>query len=169
MAFRCNACGNVYSNIYNLKRHVNIQHEALRFPCERCVKVYTTKLKRDNHMELHHGIKKTEIIRNHVCPECGKKYVNAETLLDHIDGEHLKMRYPCSLCEKEFKFKNILVRHRNKCHKLNDDNCDKFDYAAGKDNWEFVEKNCVPFEVLPEDYLRSIKQYLNHLGKYMSS
>ena len=107
-------------------------------------------------------VKKTEIIRNHVCPECGKKYVNAETLLDHIDGEHLKMRYPCSLCVKEFKFKNILVRHRNKCHKLTDDNCDE----EGKDNWE---KNCVPFEVLPEDYLRSIKQYLNHCDKYIPS
>ena len=166
MAFRCNACGNVYSTMHNLKRHVNIQHEALRFPCGRCIKIYTTKFKRDNHMERQHGIKKTEMIQNHACPECGKNYVKTEGLLDHIDAEHLKIRYPCPFCEKEFKFKNILVRHRNKCHQ---DDKFNYDYEEGKDNWEFVEKNCVPFEVLPEDYLRSIKQYLNHCNKYMPS
>ncbi|XP_035716009.1 zinc finger protein 570-like [Folsomia candida] len=80
----CDTCQRVFSNSYNLQRHVDAIHstkERPRFPC--------TSL------------------------GCGKTYQNKRGLLHHVKTEHAEnpVRFPCTLCEKEFKTRLQVQNH----------------------------------------------------------
>ena len=50
------------------------------------------------------------------CTVCDKKFVRKEILVRHINSIHLEIKHTCSLCDKEFSTKDSLKRHINDVH-----------------------------------------------------
>ena len=49
---------------------------------------------------------------NLVCDECGAKFVNnSRVLKDHIEMQHLKMKYSCNHCQKIFRSRKQIFKH----------------------------------------------------------
>lgn len=80
----CNVCHRVCSTPSHLRRHIDTVHTTLkrpRFPCE--------------------------------FPGCGKTYLNLRSVSLHIKTEHSAnpVRFPCTLCWKEFKTRPNLEKY----------------------------------------------------------
>ena len=80
---KCPECGAVFSRVYDMTRH------------------------REN---VHRGLK------NFACDKCDRKFADKRDLTRHHDAVHLNIKqsktYTCSSCQKTFKFKKLLDKHR---------------------------------------------------------
>ena len=58
-------------------------------------------------------------VERHLCPECGKSYVQKRNLVRHRKQHH-KLddgpRFPCSQCDKKFTMSDDLHSHTNSVH-----------------------------------------------------
>ena len=76
----CSICQKQFSS--GLLRHLEIDHEGKRFPCEYCDHQSTQKSSLKMHIEAKHkGIK-------HTCNQCGKSFSQSGTLNIHIKTKH---------------------------------------------------------------------------------
>ena len=129
----CQLCNKSYSaQVINLKRHLVQEHQILdqepyqyfnRQPrelarlgtavCKLCDKICTansTKLQR--HLVKAHQIFDPERgPESHVCSHCGKGFDIASDLWKHEKTHEVKVRIPCTLCEKTFEQPIGLKRH----------------------------------------------------------
>ena len=80
---KCPECGAIFSRVYDMTRH------------------------REN---VHRGLK------HFACDKCDRKFADKRDLKRHHDAVHLNIKqsksYPCSACQKTFKFKKLLDKHR---------------------------------------------------------
>ena len=62
----------------------------------------------------HWGKKEEKQINfeNKLCPECGKKFILAEKVVEHKKS-HDKREFPCELCGKTLAGKNNYYNHKN--------------------------------------------------------
>ena len=134
--FKCEVCEYVANTIINLKHHMAFVHKKGSFLCSKCdfVGAFPSELK---HHEKKHGtfscahcsyvamfktdLKKHERYRHgaknvHPCPECDYSATRADALKTHIDAIHLKIRYPCDLCEHASTTKSDLSKHKRLKH-----------------------------------------------------
>ena len=63
----CSICGNTYSSDSNLKYHILNVHQASKFTCDECKKIFASKTYLKSHMKLH---SKSQKLRK--CPRCEK-------------------------------------------------------------------------------------------------
>lgn len=80
----CSVCCKEYGTRQDLQRHFNAKHISTprpRYPCK--------------------------------FPGCGKTYLEKSTATHHFQLEHVQnlVRFPCPLCEKEFKDKAYVAKH----------------------------------------------------------
>ncbi|CAI7571231.1 unnamed protein product [Penicillium pancosmium] len=74
---RCQYCGKEFTRLYNLKSHLLVHQNNLRFPCDYCQKSFVRKSDFNRHMKSHTGEKKW------VCGGCDKAFARSETLKAH--------------------------------------------------------------------------------------
>ncbi|KAJ5403895.1 hypothetical protein N7509_003766 [Penicillium cosmopolitanum] len=74
---KCQYCGKEFTRLYNLKSHLLVHQNNLRFPCEYCHKSFVRKSDFNRHMKSHTGEKKW------VCGGCDKAFARSETLKAH--------------------------------------------------------------------------------------
>ncbi|OXA45150.1 oocyte zinc finger protein XlCOF14 [Folsomia candida] len=80
----CDTCHQVFFTLGTLRRHIAVIHSTMerpRFPCS--------------------------------FPGCSKTYLYKRHILEHVKIDHAKnpVRFPCTLCGKEFKTRTELERH----------------------------------------------------------
>ena len=100
--YKCNSCGNLYSQPHYLTRHIQIAHSVFKKRrCKRCFKIFDTR----ELMQEHFNICKTK----NECPACGKTFPKQINLKKHIVKTHAGERiFKCESCTKAFKaFKNL--------------------------------------------------------------
>ena len=52
------------------------------------------------------------------CKVCGKEAMHANDMRKHIEANHLEgVSIPCNLCEKTFRSRNALAKHKQYIHK----------------------------------------------------
>jgi len=124
-------CGKKFVLRGNLKVHIQTVHQNVRpHSCreEGCRKAFAFR----NDLERHiHTVHRKE--RNFTCEEanCGKKFGLKSNLDRHRRGDHLKVKYNCGECNKEFLRKDNLkvhvkmVHQKDIPHHCNGEECDK--------------------------------------------
>ena len=83
----------------------------------RFVQVNSSFVKRSHTIQTFKTIKmKKSIGRKFKCKQCGKTFLKANHLDDHVNSVHLKKIFPCHVCEKIFNHRSNLGQHMKKDH-----------------------------------------------------
>lgn len=107
---QCEECGQTYKYRAQLKKHL-LKHKGLdvKYDCNVCGKVVTTKKSFTNHMKIHTGEKSS------VCDICGKAFTVEKYLIVHRRTHTGEKPYSCDVCGKTFTQRVSLVVH-NRYH-----------------------------------------------------
>ena len=81
---KCNFCGRLFTEIGNLKKHVNAVHKEIKdHKCENCGKSFANSGHLKRHIKaVHEGIK------DHKCGHCEKSFSRGDYLKEHIKAIH---------------------------------------------------------------------------------
>ncbi len=137
--------------------HVRKQHtHELPFQCQDCGLQFELKERLNKHMRRKHPnslspvkkrpgqlrqkpVEKPKVpCKNkgiYTCHECGKIYFYNFALHEHIRSVHLGIRYPCSMCPKNFASKSIRRDHVKAAHS------DATPYRCGRCGERFALRN----------------------------
>ncbi|XP_055377811.1 protein suppressor of hairy wing isoform X2 [Condylostylus longicornis] len=112
--FACKKCGNEFTRLYHLKRHIKYSgcdtKTAEEFVCNVCSKVFHRVDNLRNHLRAHLGEEKNN--RDYPCPYCEKSFCGTSTLNIHIRTHTGERPFACDLCEKFFPSNAALRKHR---------------------------------------------------------
>jgi len=109
---KCPQCEVVFSQRFNLLKHIRIKHEDVRYPCSQCDYKATQQSHLKRHMEsLHEGLK-------YPCSQCDYKANQQTQLKIHIESVHEGVKYPCNQCDFKATCQSYFRRHMKRTHKL---------------------------------------------------
>ncbi|XP_052767887.1 zinc finger protein 69-like [Mya arenaria] len=138
LKLRCNVCGKILKDEFNLKNHIRVRHGqnediqsiggdsiltsksntklSIRqsIKCPLCEKVFSTNSNMNKHFRTHN--RKGSAL--HKCDVCGKTFTRSDSMKDHIQQVHLKLRRNCSLCAGDFYNNKELRKHMIKIHSV---------------------------------------------------
>ena len=80
---QCGICGAVLRQARNLRRHHQVYHQIVKFPCDYCDCVYNREDTLSKHLRFKHGI--TEKI---ACQHCDKAFWSKLSLTEHEKKVH---------------------------------------------------------------------------------
>ena len=118
MTFICKYCGTNFSQMENLKRHINSIHEVINFRCERCEFTTTRKDKLREHLNSKHYQKKFK------CLECSVEFNRNDNLARHMKNlVDISIRVPEQLCKdiKSSKDETSMYSEKTKVNDLHSD------------------------------------------------
>ena len=108
--FLCSACGKRYPQHAELMAHMTT-HGYPKVKCHSCEKTFISKSVM-RHAVCHKGTQ-----CQHQCDHCGAAFRRSDQLKDHLNGVHsTRMAYVCLVCEKGFKYRASLNKHKKKVH-----------------------------------------------------
>ena len=97
-------------NILKVHQHIVSQHE--KIPCEICGEMYGSKV-----MSRHVQSKHTDSAdRKYKCSFCGKGFVNAQRLKEHINIHTGERPYMCKFCGASFANQGTCRMHERMVH-----------------------------------------------------
>jgi KRAB domain-containing zinc finger protein len=107
-SFKCNLCDTVFQNVPSIVDHIKSAHSNMHpFSCVQCGKSFKSRHYLKSHEEIHN------INTNHKCHLCGVLCKQKSNLFKHIKTVHSTLTpYKCDQCDKSFKGKNCLNRHK---------------------------------------------------------
>ena len=108
----CYICMKKFESKYRLKDHMNIHsEEANPHFCKVCEIGFVTKFTYERHILENHEVKKEDFS----CTECSASFTFKRNLQRHTDEHHNMQENPehkCDLCEKSYKRKDTLLKHK---------------------------------------------------------
>ncbi|XP_035713451.1 zinc finger protein 271-like isoform X2 [Folsomia candida] len=110
---KCEVCGKISKNILALRCHMWGLHSNRKRPsCDACHRVFSTSTFLRLHIDAAHSAWDRLRFPCTVLG-CEKTYQDKGSLGHHVRIEHAEnpVRYPCILCEKDFKRKGDLEKH----------------------------------------------------------
>ncbi|XP_035713578.1 PR domain zinc finger protein 5-like [Folsomia candida] len=110
---KCEVCGKISKHRCALSAHMRKQHSnRKRLSCDTCHRLFSTSDTLRQHIRDVHGTMERPRFPCTV-PSCGKTYQHMRGVWQHVKLEHAEnpVRYPCTLCGKEFKRKDELELH----------------------------------------------------------
>ena len=112
--YQCDQCEKTYKNLGALIGHKKTAHENIKFPCEKCGRVFSSKQHCLVHIrKVHEG----ENFNVHQCNICGKNFHSNTYLKLHIESIHKKENtYSCEKCDATFSFKSAVKSHMRFVH-----------------------------------------------------
>ncbi|XP_062619863.1 zinc finger protein 510-like [Saccostrea cucullata] len=132
----CEVCGKSYSSTGALSDHRKFKHFNEGFLCNKCDKRFKNAYHLRRHIATHKdekdGCKKFggffRQLKKHEktccntsreavesCELCGKKFLEKRYLQEHIKNKHNSTGIPCGKCEKTFRNRKSLLKHRKMC------------------------------------------------------
>ena len=111
---QCKHCGDNFKRRAHLDGHVIAVHSEERpHDCSICNKKFSTTTTLRSHI-LTHSLSR---VKSHVCEDCGVKFLQKESLVQHTQAVHEGVRYPCEICDKTFTTKSSVNKHKHRKHK----------------------------------------------------
>ncbi|OXA45291.1 zinc finger protein 726 [Folsomia candida] len=110
---KCEICSVICKNRPTLSSHKWRFHSNRKRPsCHICHGVFSSSISLRNHIEIMHSKKERPRLPC-TFPGCGKTYLTKGNVVRHVQIEHTQnsVRFPCTLCGKEFKRRNELEQH----------------------------------------------------------
>lgn len=121
----CEFCAVSFSLKENLERHRKKQHAVnFSFPCGDCGNVFSGMESLRSHRDFKHAAEDGPI-KTYLCEFCAQSFARKENIQRHMKKEHgqhvnedrqQKMNMSCTLCNKNFKTKQILRVHEDYYH-----------------------------------------------------
>ena len=110
---KCNECGKDYASKSDLKKHTRQTHLKVRYACEFCDYKAFSKTTLRYHIEgVHAGV-------TVLCKQCGKEIAKHQLGM-HMTDVHKPKQFEkevkCALCEKKFRSKAYLRKHKRMFH-----------------------------------------------------
>ncbi|OXA45292.1 zinc finger protein 888 [Folsomia candida] len=110
---KCKICGKILKNPMTLSLHMASLHpNRQRFNCKICRRVFHDSVALRGHNDT---VNKTGERPRFSCtfPDCEKTYLNKRHISQHVKADHAQnpVRFVCTLCGKECKFKSNLDSH----------------------------------------------------------
>ncbi|XP_061081284.1 zinc finger protein with KRAB and SCAN domains 1-like [Conger conger] len=103
---RCFQCGKFFSQVCNLKTHLQIHTGERPYTCNWCGKSFTQSADLRRHQRIHTGEKP------HRCTWCEKSFTQIGNLKRHLRIHTGERPYCCTLCGKSFNDGDTLKKHR---------------------------------------------------------
>lgn len=113
---RCQECGKTFAQSGELKLHERIHNGERPFKCTVCGKTYKTASLRTAHMDSHIEGKTFQ------CQLCGKHLQTRTCYRNHIKRHSEERKHECDVCLKKFYTKYNVKVHKQKVHKLMQEN-----------------------------------------------
>lgn len=111
--YKCDKCEKSYKAKGELRNHMLVVHEGLRYPCPHCQDVLSSVQALRRHERSFH----MKGAREHVCDICSEAFTHKETLKKHILTHDSVMRSdPCPFCGKVLRSKDVLRQHIKTLH-----------------------------------------------------
>jgi len=114
-AHLCPYCRKVLKSRHSLNMHISVVHlAAKKFSCDDCEKQFATKADLMKHQKATHDVAGKELVKCSICNESFK----SSYLKRHKYYKHPPNNLPkhCSECGKEFKSREIMLKHIKKIH-----------------------------------------------------
>ena len=120
----CDICGKMV-HAYGLSMHKENSHSTDVHQCDRCDYATNSKYKYKIHYKRHFMITKE-------CTECGKAVKDLKKhFRDFCNRNPARGRFPCTICDKSFGFKETLEKHVENVHlKVNTFSCELCEYKT---------------------------------------
>ena len=114
-AHLCPYCRKVLKTRHSLNMHILVVHlEEKKFSCDTCHKFFATKADLVKHQTAAHELAGQEMVKCDICKESFKaSYLKRHTYYKHPSNSLPKH---CSECGKEFKSREIMLKHVKKIH-----------------------------------------------------
>nr|XP_013189842.1 unnamed protein product [Amyelois transitella] len=107
--YECSMCQRRTLDLKVMEQHYYSTHRISlkQYPCSECAHV-------SNSIDLHRYHKDTHKARVQ-CPDCDKSFIHRAGLMNHRLAVHeLNNKFPCTICDKVFRWKTSLKRHLEK-------------------------------------------------------
>jgi hypothetical protein len=113
----CPYCDTKFSEPYQRKKHIELEHQNNKLRCEECPKLFQCMQSLEYH-KLNNHTENAPLL--HTCDICNKAFLAKVTLDNHIKFKHSDVReYSCKQCESKFKQRKDLNAHVLHVHGLN--------------------------------------------------
>ena len=111
--FQCPHCPHKSITLFSLK-----MHQALHFPptlpCEKCGKLFHTKLYLTRHIKQNHA---EESEKDFQCGQCGKGFVTRDSYEGHLSMHAGVKPIQCRYCDMRYQNRSNAIAHEKKVHK----------------------------------------------------
>ncbi|XP_045199807.2 zinc finger protein 62-like isoform X2 [Mercenaria mercenaria] len=121
--WKCDACGNFYSDRRRLRRHYYSAHRDLmpKPSCPVCNEEFETRAEMFKHKKEKQHNTSIWMLKDYYCDACGKHLSRYDSLLKHKrftcgKEEDEDRNYPCDLCGKLFKEAHYVEAHKERIH-----------------------------------------------------
>ena len=108
--FKCQECSEVFSDRFRLFKHSSTHKTDNHFRCDECDESFAYTIMLYNHKLNRHSPE-----NKHVCYICKKVYKRQSYLELHMNL-HMKQKFSCSICNKDFSSLRKLKNHLRKEH-----------------------------------------------------
>jgi uncharacterized Zn-finger protein len=105
--YECNLCNKLFKSYLHIKNHMAVHSESMkRFKCDLCPRIFLSNFLLKVHRRASHTGQKM-----YNCKQCPNSYTRHSALSFHKKSAHLKIRYQCKHCDKQFAKDKSLFEH----------------------------------------------------------
>ncbi|XP_035790768.1 zinc finger protein 836-like [Anopheles albimanus] len=108
--YQCEICLKMFNHASNRRDHIQRMHtKESKYECQICQK----KFKHKNGLRDHGRVHSTNT--PYACSHCPKRFKSSFAKKTH-ELTHSGIQFPCTLCNKVYRYKSLLSMHYRKCH-----------------------------------------------------
>lgn len=138
---KCHICGQFFEHHSRLKKHIELQHDQVVFPCDQCGHCNESLEELNAHRQHVHGMRQNMAVAREsygvasnttsrnapiyltnncqetegvICTICGALLSSRSSYIRHRQGMHESKIYTCP-CGLEFRWRTSLKRHMIRC------------------------------------------------------
>lgn len=106
----CSICKRVFKNLTSMNKHFTLFHTNQTWSCKQCGENFLHRSTKISHMSKVHGVKKPFECSE---PDCNFSCFKKDRFIAHQEKhENPEKKFPCPICQQEFKSYNTMTVHR---------------------------------------------------------